>query len=1095
MNSIIDYLEHWTVVQPDKCFSSFLGINGQETESYTYLSFHQRSRYVAEFLSRQFGLKRGEPVLLAYPPGLEIIVAFIACVRIGVIPVPVYPPTPVNSKRSLSHLARVAADCGATWALTTRGLFQACAGQPSGECRDATPFASNTEVPSLKWITTDDVWGQASEGFHDSPGPILFLQYTSGSTGDPKGVIVSHENVIHNCPVAPDQLPTGVCWLPQYHDMGLIGYYLNLAVTGGSTYGFSPMNFLKRPVLWLQTLSRFQATHTSAPNFGFEYCLQEGRIPPEELNDVDLSSVRVMMNASEPVRADTYRRFQERFGPYGLRPESHVVAYGLAENTLAVTERGRRMVTVDKRSLQKGKLQLDDGDRGDASQLTLVSCGRPLDGIRVRIVDPVSKTLLGSRKIGEIWLAGKSTCQGYWNRPELTSKVFHNNISGDSEAPNAYLRTGDLGFLDEGELFVCGRIKDLIIIRGVNYYPQDIERIVASTSRKIRGVAAFNGRDEEETVVIVVEVRTAKDIVDPNQIGRRLRSKYYTGPLTIVFVTPRTIVRTTSGKIARHLTRHRWLDGELPTLATHFSGPEIDQATAHSPYPEDIARILGSYDLTGQEHCTLAEAGIDSLSLATLLVEIERLLERNGLSHLVTLIDGRFLQRFTVAGLLSLLHRLENGPEDPSAELQTVLEQLRQETELYEANCMRRDSQLGPIISRVEIREAPLTRVLLTGPTGFFGPFLLSSLLLHTPYDYYVLTRAPDRAGGMERIRDSLCNASLWTPALAEAFETRVHIVCGDIARHNLGMGWELWKSLATQVQAVIHNAALVNYVLTYNSMKPQNVDGTRELLRFSYTDTKKEFHFISSTIIFGWTKCRELLEIDNNEDMLNLDFGYAQSKWVAEQLVLAEESRGLKVRIYRPSFISASTDGIASKDDIVIRLLSFMINQGIGVIARNQLSFLPADIAANNIVATFKQRQITGRTVHVTVNDYYNLFDITRVITEEYGYPFVYYDIPTFVAEIVRRCAKEDPLYPVLNFFRRSHSKMAAMEHKRYNNDHYREAVQRSGMGYPHPTLRQTVSYLMSYMLREGCIIGSSRSHTGRVGHRMDLMTERSQS
>jgi thioester reductase-like protein len=1080
MNSIIDYLEHWAAIQPDKCFSSFLDVHGKEIETYTYSGFNERSRHLAEYLSSQVGLMRGDRVLLVYPPGLEVIVAFIACVRIGAIPVPVYPPTPANVKRGLSHLTFVARDCDARVALTTRELLRSYPGL-SEEGRNSTLLQSIPVLPDLDWFSTDDVRGQASDGFYNDPGPILFLQYTSGSTSDPKGVIVSHENVIHNCRATVDHVPTAVCWLPQYHDMGLIGYYVYLVITGGTTYGFSPMDFLKRPVLWLQTLSRVRATYTSSPNFGFEYCLRADKIPSEQLSDLDLSSVRIMMSGAEPVVAETYQRFLERFGPCGLRPEASVVAYGLAENTLAVTNYGRRMLTVNKRFLQEGTLHIEHAEPLNNNQLTLVSCGRPLEGIHVRIVDPQSRVILGSKQIGEIWLAGKSTCQGYWNRPKLTHEVFHNAVANDPEDQNTYLRTGDLGFLEDGELFVCGRIKDLIIIRGVNYYPQDIERIVESTSQKIRtgSVAAFSGNEGEETLVIVVGVRTAKGLPDPAKISHALRTHYYAGPHTIVFAPPRMILKTTSGKIARSLIRQRWLNGELPVIATYVSGQDKEfTSTLPSGLRERFQYILGSYNLTGHEEYTLAEVGIDSLAMAMLLLEIEQMFEEHGITELVNVIDGRLLQRLTVAELFSLLGQLEQGSEEQIAALQLVLKQLKQEQDDYEADCMRQDAKLGSInCADIPENDEPLTSVLLTGPTGFFGPFLLSSLLLQTPYTYYVLTRAADHVSGMERIRDSLRGACLLTPALNEDLEKRVHIVCGDIAQHNLGMRSELWKSLTTRVQAVIHNAALVDYVLNYNALRPHNVDGTRELLRFACTGTKKEFHFISSTIIFGWTSKGELLESENNEDMLNLDFGYAQSKWVAEQLVFAAEKQGLNVRVYRPAFISASTNGIASKDDIVIRLLAFMINHGIAVNARNQISFLPADIAANNIAAIFKQRQTAGRTFHVTVDDYYNLLDITRLITEEYGYLFVYYDIPTFVAEMTRRCPKDDPLYPLLDFFNRSHSKIAAMQHKRYNNDRYREARQLSGNSYPDPTLQQTVSYLMSYMLREGIIPGSPRT------------------
>ena len=283
------------------------------------------------------GLKRGDRALLVYPPGLEVIVAFFACARLGAIPVPVYPPMNTN------EFQREALRNWRTFSVLTarRGslLRLTASTDPTSECSGRRLTYSRLPItpalPDLDWVTTDDVKGQASQSFGYESNPVLFLQYTSGSTSDPKGVIVSHENVIHNCLATVDHQPTGVSWLPQYHDMGLIGYYLYPVITGGTTYGFSPTDFLKRPGLWLQTLSRFQATCGSSPNFGFDYCLREDKIPSDQLADLDLSSLRFLMNASEPARPETYRRFLERFAPYGLRPQAHVVAYGLAENTLA----------------------------------------------------------------------------------------------------------------------------------------------------------------------------------------------------------------------------------------------------------------------------------------------------------------------------------------------------------------------------------------------------------------------------------------------------------------------------------------------------------------------------------------------------------------------------------------------------------------------------------------------------------------------------------------------------------------------------------------------------------------------------------------
>jgi thioester reductase-like protein len=1078
MRSIIDCLEYWAAVQPDARFCSFLDIEGSEKQTYTYRGFHQRTSYLAEFLLREKHLRRGDRALLVYPPGLELIVTFFACARLGVIPVPVPPATHSNFERGLAKFTFVVRDCQATVALTTAPDYQAYRLRLE-QHRTSSSSYDILALSKLDWITTDNVTGEASNGFCNDPHSILFLQYTSGSTSDPKGVIVSHENVIHNARSTIDHTPIGVSWLPQYHDMGLIGYYLFPMVMGGTTYGLTPLDFLKRPLIWLRTISRVRATYSSSPNFGFAYCLREDKVSTAQLDDLDLSSLRVLMNASEPVRAETYLRFLEKFAPYGLQSQAHIVAYGLAENTLAVTHRGRRIVAVNRRLLQKGTLRFERAKPLTNTQLHLVSCGKPLDGIHVRVVNSESQTTLGERQLGEIWVAGESTCQGYWKRPALTQEAFGNALVNDSEDRNAYVRTGDLGFLHEGQLFVCGRIKDLIIIHGVNYYPQDIEAVVEAVSQKIRvgSVAAINGFEEGEGLVVVVEVKNTKDLPDHAQITQAIRRHCGIEPQAIVVVRPRTIAKTTSGKIARSLTRQRWLDGELAAIAVHLKAKEKELTGGCSELRGRFQSLIKSHNLTGREEETFAEIGLDSLTVVTLLLEIEHLLEEHGATDLVGQVDGRFLQCLPLAEFASLVDQFDTASEEAVTSLRNILHRVTQEQDRYERACMRSHAERTPT-GRVEIptSAAPLTTALLTGPTGFFGPFLLHNLLHHTPYTYYALTRAKDPVAGVDRIRMALRRAQVWTPNLDEELRQRVHVVCGDISHPNLGLQADQWRFLATRVQAVVHNAAVVDYMLNYETLKPTNVDGTRELLRFSFTDIPKEFHHISSTTIFGWTVKDLLLETDCNCEMEALDFGYAQSKWVAEQLVFAAEQQGLTVRVYRPAFITASIHGAGSKKDIVARLLAFMINHGIAVNARNQISLLPADIAAANIAAIFADRRIFDRTLHVTVDGYYSLTDVTREITRNYGYPFVYYDIPSFVAEAKRRCAQTEPLYPLLDFFTRSHLKMAAIQHKRYSNDRYREARQLAGNDNGDPTLTETVSYLMASMVREGLISEAAR-------------------
>jgi thioester reductase-like protein len=257
--------------------------------------------------------------------------------------------------------------------------------------------------------------------------------------------------------------------------------------------------------------------------------------------------------------------------------------------------------------------------------------------------------------------------------------------------------------------------------------------------------------------------------------------------------------------------------------------------------------------------------------------------------------------------------------------------------------------------------------------------------------------------------------------------------------------------------------------MMGYEALRPHNVDGTRELLRLAGSGVAKEFHLISTTFIFGWSAKDVVGESDDNVEMENLDFGYAQSKWVAEQLVLGAEREGLRVRLYRPAFLTVPTTGAGSRDDVPIRLLAFMIKYGIAVEARNQVSFLPADVAAHNIAGIFGQRT-PGRTFLVTVDALYSLSDVTRAITRQYGYSFAYYDIPGFIAEMNRRCTRDDLMYPLLDFFNRSHDKVAKMQNKRYDNSAYRRARATPG-SMAEPTLDETVSYMVEYLLRERLI------------------------
>jgi len=648
--------------------------------------------------------------------------------------------------------------------------------------------------------------------------------------------------------------------------------------------------------------------------------------------------------------------------------------------------------------------------------------------------------------------------------PRLSQRVFGAKLHADPKDARRYLRSGDLGFFSDGELFVCGRIKDLIIVRGANHYPNDIEAAAQAVfpGRRSPRVVAF-GTDDADTLVVAVEVAHVDRAPAPENIAAAIRTRCGVDPDVVVLVPLRTISQTTSGKVARWRTRERYRRGSLPCLLTYRAADRVGNAPAGSP-TDRFAHVYALGNGAGDGR-TLAELGIDSLMLTELLLDLELVLETHGATELKHSLDASLVQRLTLAQLSRVLAALSTGAID---ECQVELERLRAGWDAGIQAQMRADAQLARAES-VTVADAPsiARSTLLTGATGFVGPFLLAALLQHTESAYHVLVRAANSRQATERVLEGLRRAKLWTPELAEQFSQRVRVIIGDLAQPDLGLPRSTWAALARDVDTVFHNAARVNYVTTYEVIKPDNVDGTRRVLELARTIRPKRFHFVSSTFVFGWTVKGWLLESDTNEAMDGLDFGYAQSKWVAEQLVLAAGRDGLDVRVYRPSLLSVSTGGIGDPGDVAVRLLAFMVNHGLGVATSNQVSLVPVDVAAHNIAA-ISALPAPGATIfHVTADRYSTMREVTELLREEHGYAFAYHDIPGFIQEINRRCTADDPLYPLLDFFNRSAPKIVAMQLKRYRNDAYREARARAGMARPDPPLRQTVEAIADYMRR----------------------------
>jgi len=511
--------------------------------------------------------------LLIYPPGLDFVTAFLGCIYAGVLAVPATYP---KHRRPMPRLKAIAEDCKATVALTT-----------SKTLAMLDLSCNGGQLQQLRWIATDEVpedaascWRAAEAGDDD----LAFLQYTSGSTSEPKGVMVSHGNLLHNLEMirqgfqieliaAEDPPRVGVFWLPAYHDMGLIGGILEAIYVGEHSVLISPGSFLQRPLRWLKAISDYKAQVSGGPNFGYDICVR--KTTPRQRAELDLSSWQVAFCGAEPIRAETLDRFAEAFAPAGFSPKAFYPCYGLAEATLLAAGGSGPAHPVVKKvqrtALARHRVVGANGE-DDGQVQELVGCGQALLEQEIVIADPKTAKPVEADRVGEIWISGPNVAKGYWNRPDENKRVFRARLAGSDKQP--YLRTGDLGFISDGNLYVTGRVKDVIIIRGRNHYPQDIELTAENSHPALlphAGAAFTIELQRQDRLVIIHEIDRHHRHDDFQEIIRSIRrsvaEEHELDVHAVTLIRQASLPRTTSGKPQRSLCREEFLEGGFRVMA------------------------------------------------------------------------------------------------------------------------------------------------------------------------------------------------------------------------------------------------------------------------------------------------------------------------------------------------------------------------------------------------------------------------------------------------------------------------------------------------------------------------------------------------
>jgi thioester reductase-like protein len=857
--TLAELLAHRATTTPDRVAYTWLdGDTLTEETSLTDSTLHDDARRAAALLAETLAV--GERAILLFDSGLDFLRAFLGCQVAGVVPVPVMPPRDASSAE-IGRVMRILSDAATTTVLTTA---------PIAALARALPGAA-----ALDWRVLD-LDGVAPIDPRE-PAELALLQYTSGSTSAPRGVMVGHDNLLRNLAYifwgennTPDSV--SVSWLPMTHDMGLVEGVLQPLYSGHRAYLFHPRHFLKRPVGWLEVISRTGATLSGGPDFAYSLLLR--RLAGRPLPRVDLSRWRFAYDGSEPVRADTVDAFCARMAPLGFRREAFQPLYGMAEATLGVTA-GR--FGAPPRFARR------DGPGGSRR---VVSCGETPDDLRCVVVDPDTGSPRPEGEEGEILLSGPCIARGYWRRPEATEATFGARVPGSNER---FLRTGDLGFVRDGELFVTGRRKELVICRGVNVHPQDLEVTAEAAHPALRpgGSVAFGVElDDGEAVVLVAEVaRRALADLDGEAVVRDVRrslARFHGVVLAdVVLVEQGTVPRTTSGKRQRMRVAKDWRAGRLGKRVDVGGGSERvvaesgDGSELATCMLELVADRLGVEDPRAlDDSLTLPELGLSSLDVIELHAAIE---DASALD--VSL--GRLLAEPLVQLLATLPDRRPRADDrTPAAPLAATP---------------------PPAAPSPAAAPRATDAILLTGATGFVGAAIAVELLASTPHALICLVR-----GDPGRLLDHLAAVPGWDPAWAQ----RVEVVTADLASPALGLDEASLDALSTKSGAIVHAGAMVNWVYPESALAPTNVGGTRTLLALAARRSTRFVYLSSLACCWSLTADGPVDgDTDPADHLDGIHLPYVRTKALGESLVRRAGAMGLPIRILRPGLVLGDPD------------------------------------------------------------------------------------------------------------------------------------------------------------------------------------------
>jgi thioester reductase-like protein len=1060
-------LQWWAKTEPNRRAFTFIDEDGSET-SLTYGQFQERAQAIGAHLQKI--TRPGDRVIVLFPPGLDFITGLFGCFYAGVTAVPLYPPEPARLKQTLPRLEKTAKDAQSQVILCNQRVHS----------KKILLAMIARGLRGFQWVNSSKISPKLAKKWKEPPAQpdeLALLMYTSGSTGFPKGVMLSQRNLVLDLRCyelmmqkyhAPKPEDGAFNWVPPYHITGLMMGILFPVYYGMPTHFMSPLDFLSQPKRWLESMSLSKASSSGGPNFSYEMCVRQ--IRPEEIKSLDLSHWALAMCGGEAVRPETFQRFTKTFAPAGFDPKAFCPGYGLTEAGMLVSIDlpSKLTTTLHLHTKALKQFRVEEVEESNPSARTILSCGIPTIGKQILIVDPENNTPCPPNRIGEIWVSSSSVAQGYWNNDEASRKTFQGFLADTGAGP--YLRTGDLGFLHQGELFITGRYKEMIIIRGVNFYPEDIELAVREADPVLTSgrQAAFGiENNNEEALVVIAECENLKKDQYKNTIQNivnEISGRHQIKPSSVVLIKMGTLPQTPSRKVARYDCREDFLAGKLSILSQWQKlPPQVAKAKTEAEAPPkkpknekqladwlgyQIAQALGVDPEKIDNQKSLGHYGLDSLAAVDISRSVEETL---GIPlRITTIFDtetiGDFIQEITDLWK-------EQRARGPLAKKKL---DLRQEARL--------DSSIkfdAPPASGEEAKH-----IFMTGGTGFLGAFFIHEIMKNTQAKLYCLVRAENEKEGKKRLMDNLEYFSLMSPDL----ESRLIPIPGDLSKPLLGLSQPAFDQLAEKIDTVYHFGAVLNFIYSYWDLKPANVLGTQEVIRFAAHRTTKKVHYISTRGVFptlGNKELKTFREDDSLEITEGLINGYAQSKWVAEKMMREASQRGLPVSIYRVGdVIGHSRSGLCRPEkDAYCNMVRAGLWLGSAPKVKIVMYPVPVDYVASAILYLSRQNNALGQTFHLT-GDPLDFQEILQLIPS-LGYDLKIIEFDEWLTSLDKELGglSRSALMGLMPFLKDPLLKESALEPLKAKIENTKTAKSLAGGPVEYPPIRDAIKAYLDFL------------------------------